>query len=43
MTGELFDVQSAMTRAKGTVTEKGMYVNDTIIAMPHPDMNSIML
>ena len=43
MTGELYDVQSAIKRAKETAQEKGMYVNDTIIAIPHKDMAEVVL
>lgn len=43
MTGELFDVQSAMARAKDTALAKGMYVNDKIIANPHRDMANVIL
>ncbi len=43
MTGELFDIQSAIKRAKQTALDKGMYVNDRIIAMPHEDMTGVLL
>jgi len=42
-TGELFDVEAAMKKAKDTVLEMGMYVNDRIIARPHKDMADVIL
>ena len=43
MTGDLSDVQSSMARAKDSATGKGMYVNDRIIAIPHEDMDEVVL
>jgi microcompartment protein CcmL/EutN len=43
MTGELSDVQASMERAKDTVEESGMYVNDRIIPIPHEDMAEVLL
>ena len=43
MTGALPDVQASMERAKSAVLDKGMYVNDRIIAMPHEEMKEVVL
>jgi microcompartment protein CcmL/EutN len=43
MTGDLSDVQSSMSRAKDTAKDMGMYVNDRIIAIPHEDMDEVVL